>query len=121
MSDSWDENDPNQIGHEDISMETDRDAVASITQDIYHVYDSENDMTSDDPYHEDRAALRSYGKGKRRKVNAMTVVDGEEVDNLEEFEEDETEDDEEEGDDAALQPPHNSHHSPSHQASEAPP
>ncbi|CAL1390237.1 unnamed protein product [Linum trigynum] len=100
-------------------MEADGDA--SVARDIYHVYDSEDAITSDDEYHEARAALRSYGEGKRRKVNARLVPDGEEVDQLEEFEDDATDVDEDEGDDAAPQPPHNSQHSTSHPASEAPP
>ncbi|CAL1384416.1 unnamed protein product [Linum trigynum] len=102
-------------------METDGDAAASIAQDIYHVYESEDAMTKDNEYHETRAQLCSYGEGKRRKVNARAVVDGEEVDQLDEFEKIKTEDDEDEGDDAAPQPPHNSQHSTSYQASEAPP
>ncbi|CAL1400654.1 unnamed protein product [Linum trigynum] len=60
-------------------------------------------MTSDDEYHEARAQVCSYGEGKRRKVNARASVDGEEVDQLEEFEEEEIKDEEEEGEAATTE------------------
>ncbi|CAL1380769.1 unnamed protein product [Linum trigynum] len=103
MADSWDElageNDPNQIAHDEALLGTNNIGVASIAPDIYHVYDSDDAMTSDDEYHEARANLRAYGEGRKRRVITRVAGGGEEVDQLEKFEEDDSDNGEEEGED----------------------
>ncbi|CAL1408305.1 unnamed protein product [Linum trigynum] len=111
MADSWDElvgeNDPNHIGHDEASLGSHNVGDAYVAPDIYHVYDSDDAMTSDDEYHEARANLRAYGEGRKRKVIARVAVGGEEVDQLEEFEEDDSENEDDEGKENGE----NSHHS----------
>ncbi|CAL1388489.1 unnamed protein product [Linum trigynum] len=101
MADSWDElvdeNDPNQIGHDEVSLATDNIGVASVAPDIYHVYDSDDAMTSDDENHEARVNLHAYGEGRKRKLATRVVAGGEEVDRIEEFEEDDSDNGEDEG------------------------
>ncbi|CAL1389058.1 unnamed protein product [Linum trigynum] len=111
MADSCDElvgeNDTNQIGHDEDSLGSHNVGDASVAPDIYHVYDSDVAMTSDDEFHEARANLRAYGEGRKRKVIARVAAGGEEVDQLLEFEESDYENGEEEGQDDGE----NSHHS----------
>ncbi|CAL1381567.1 unnamed protein product [Linum trigynum] len=104
MGDSWDEAfgeyDPDAVQESpDASLAAHDGVEASVSRDIYHVYDSKYVDTSDDEYHEAMANLRAYGESKRRKVKARIVGHGEEVEQLDFFEEDESSSDDSEEED----------------------
>ncbi|CAL1402991.1 unnamed protein product [Linum trigynum] len=81
------ENVTNQLGEEDDFLLVEDGVAASVAKEVYHVYDSDDVDTSDDKYHEARDNLRAYGETRRRReVQSKRVVDGEEVDQLDEFE-----------------------------------
>ncbi|CAL1414398.1 unnamed protein product [Linum trigynum] len=101
MADSWEEgngeNVTNQEGEEDDFLSVEDGVAASVAKEVYHVYDSDDADTSDDEYHEARDNLRAYGETRRRrKVHTKRAADGEEVDQLDEFEDVEVESGEEE-------------------------
>ncbi|CAI0451371.1 unnamed protein product, partial [Linum tenue] len=105
MSNSWEEligeNDPDRAVDEEDYLPQEDDANASVARDIYHVEDSDDALTSDDEYLEARANLRAYGESRKRKVKARQLANGEEVEQLDDFEELSSESEEEGGDEAA--------------------
>ncbi|CAL1389723.1 unnamed protein product [Linum trigynum] len=96
MVDSWDsafgENDTEAMVGSDFSLPAEDGIEASVARDIYRVYDSDDADTSDDEYHEARSNLRAYGEMRKRKVKARIDGHGEEVEQLDDFEEEESDD-----------------------------
>ncbi|CAL1353801.1 unnamed protein product [Linum trigynum] len=104
MADSWDEAfgeyDSDVVQESpDASLAAHDGVEASVARYIYHVYDLEDADTSDDEYHEAMANLRAYGDSMRRKVKARIDGHGEEVEQLDVFEEDESSGDDSEEED----------------------
>ncbi|CAL1401253.1 unnamed protein product [Linum trigynum] len=129
MVDSWDsafgENDPEAVVLSDFSLHAEDGIEAFVARDIYHIYDSDDANTSDDEYHEAMSNLRAYGEMRKRKVKARIDGHGEEVEQLDDFEEEES-DDEDSEDDALADEREEEAHVASHaeegvQANEAPP
>ncbi|CAL1382703.1 unnamed protein product [Linum trigynum] len=102
MADSWDsafgENDPEALVLSDVSLAAEDFIKAYVARDIYHVYDSDDADTSDEEYHEPRSYLQAYGEIKKRKVKAFINGHGEEVEQLDDFEEEESDDEDSEDD-----------------------